>query len=183
MVEDTSAKTTEPAETQEEIVEETVEVSTADTLDYEAEMAAKDAEIERLSQVLADKDAGLKKYKAIAKGRDDWSDDEDEDTLLSEKQRLAIKEETEKVLAQSELAKALQEKEELAKKALRENKELKLALQNKPGAGTSRGSGADTTEAASVDPLPASTVAELKGKGWSDEKIQKLRENYAKGNK
>lgn len=181
MVEDTSAKTIEPAEAQDnEGVEPTVVVE--DASDYEAEMAAKDAEIARLQGIVSDKDAGLKKYKAIAKGQDDWTDDAD-DVLTPEKVAEIARKETERTLAESDLAKALADKDEIAKKALRENAELKLALQNKPKISASQGAGADNTDPANVETLPAATVAELKGKGWSDEKIQKLRENIASGNK
>lgn len=177
MEEQESAKTTEPAEVQEQVVETTPVV---ETTDYEAEIAAKDAEIERLNGVVSDKDAGLKKYKDIAKGKSDWSDDTDE-TLTPEKYREIAREEAEKALALSGLAQANKEKDDLVKKALRDNKELRTALQNRPNT-VAQGAAADNTPASTADIIPAAKLAELKAQGWTDAKLDKLRANIKNGN-
>lgn len=174
MNEEESAKTTETAETQEQVVEAQV-----DTTAYEDMIAAKDAEIANLQKVVADKDAGLKKYKSIAKGRDDWSDD-DEEAMTPEKYRQIAREESEKTLAESTLAKALQEKDDLVQKALRENKELKLTLANRPSS-TPQGAGADTTEAATAEIIPADMLAKFKAEGKSEAFLDRLRAQIRTG--
>lgn len=178
MNEEESAKTAETAETQETVEETTV--LTEESTDYEDEIAAKDAEIENLKKVVADKDAGLKKYKSIAKGRDDWSDNEDE-VMTPEKYREIAAEEAQKALLESNLAKANQEKDSLIKKALRENKELKLTLANRPPS-TPQGAGADISEPAVSEIIPADMLAKLKAQGKSEEFLERLRNNIRTGN-
>lgn len=178
--ENISENVSEAAETQttEQVeAEAKSEVGDAST-DYEAMMAEKDATIEQLQKVVADKDKGLKKYKAIAQGKtsspDDWSDD-DEDVSPDLRMSEMVQAEVQKALAQSNLQKALNEKEELFQKVLRENKELRLANHNQPTS-TPQGAGQDTTKAsepAEIIPanIKAAYTADMKRQGKTDEQI------------
>lgn len=188
---DESAKETETAETQTEVTQdaEAKIVGEAST-DFGQELADKDAEIARLTKVNEDQFKGLKKYKAIAKGRtqdDDWdNDDEDEKPLTAADVARISREQAEAALADSQLSRVVQEKEDLVQKLVRENKELRLASQNQPTS-VAVGAGTDTSKpSAPAEIIPADVKAKLeadmKQEGKTPEQIEaffvKVRQNY-----
>lgn len=71
------------------------------------------------------------------------------------------------------------EKEELLKKTLKENKELKLAFQNKIPDKPSGGSHSENIEVTSTILTPEQITA-LKARGWSDKDIERYKKNYRK---
>ena len=71
------------------------------------------------------------------------------------------------------------EKEELLKKTLKENKELKLAFQNKIPDKPSGGTHNENPVVTSTILTPAQITA-LKARGWSDKDIERYKKNYLK---
>ena len=71
------------------------------------------------------------------------------------------------------------EKEELLKKTLKENHELKLAFQNKIPDKPSGGSHNENIEVTSTI-LTSEQLSALKARGWSDKDIERYKKNYRK---
>lgn len=132
----------------------------------------------RITALEAEKNAILEReanyklaYLKEKKKNDDFGSEESED----ERVRRIVREEA----AVSRLSQIDGEKEALFQKTLRENKELRLANQNKPS-NTSTGAGASTEQ-----PLVVSTVitneqlAAFKARGWTDKDIERYKKNLS----
>lgn len=137
--------------------------------DAEARIAALEAEkaaiLERESNY---KQAYLKEFE---KNRTIPADESDEDRI-----RRITREE----LAAKEVATIDTEKEELLKKLAKENKELKLAQMNKTGAPpASVGTHSEGTPVTDTLVTP-DQMAEFKRRGWSDQDIERYKQNLLK---
>lgn len=84
---------------------------------------------------------------------------------------------TREELAKKEIARIDTEKEELLKKALKENKELKLAIQNKAPANPTGGGG--STEHPNVQDtlITPEQMAAFKARGWTEKDIERYKKN------
>lgn len=106
-------------------------------------LKAKEEEIQKLQKERDMFKSGMFKYKKLVKQDQPDEDDTDDEITPEEKMRQIVKQE----LAESELARAVAEKEAIIAKALKENAELKIAMKNRsqisnlPG-----GSSQDTVE-------------------------------------
>lgn len=137
--------------------------------DAEARIAALEAEkaaiLERESNY---KQAYLKEFE---KNRQIPADESDEDRI-----RRITREE----LAAKEVVAIDTEKEELLKKLAKENKELKLAQMNKTGAPpASVGTHSEGTPVTDTLVTP-DQMAEFKKRGWSDQDIERYKQNLLK---
>ncbi len=96
--------------------------------------------------------------------------------LSDEDKMRSIAQET---LAQSHLAEIAREQDEIIKKSLKENKELKLAMLNKkePGAAIGGHSEAPKVQDTLVTP---EQMAYFKSKGWDDKKIENYKKNMVR---
>ena len=73
-----------------------------------------------------------------------------------------------------------EEKESLLKKTLRENKELKLAIQNKvPSSSTNSGSHSENPTVVSTSVTPEQLAA-FKARGWTEKDIERYKKNLLK---
>ena len=123
MVETQNAGTTEPEK--KTVAEGAVETSPQEE-DTSSLLRAQEEKIAKLAKERDMFRTGMFKYKNILKSESS-EEEEDLEQTSEEKMRQIVKEE----LAESELAKAVYEKETIIQKALKENKELKTALGNR----------------------------------------------------
>lgn len=141
----------------------------APTEDLEAKVSILEAEKARLIEETSNwKLAALK-----AKGKKTIEEpvaEEDDD-----KMRRLMREE----IANSRLAEINREQDVIIKKALKENKELKLAQLNRTTAPTTIGT---STEAQKVQDTLVTTeqVAAFKARGWTDKDIERYKKNFQK---
>lgn len=84
-----------------------------------------------------------------------------------------------KVLTDSQISGLDSEREALLTKALKENKELKLAHLNKTGIPASMGSSTETIGVKDTLITP-DQMASFKAKGWDDKTIERYKKNYLK---
>jgi hypothetical protein len=107
---------------------------------------------------------------------------EEEDEVLPQPQLAETIEKivSEKLLATQE-SQNLIKQEELVKKALKENRELKLALANRSNLDNSgSGSGGGDIPAVKENFLAPAQIQALKARGWDDKKIELFKKNMAK---
>lgn len=149
----------------------------------EAEAAAKTPEQIRIEELEAEKAAitereanyKLAYLKEVEKNKNLGKPEETDD----ERVRRIVREEQ----AAVRLSQIDTEKETLYQKTLRENKELKLAIQNK-SPNSSTGAGGSTEQ-----PIVVSTVvtpeqiAAFKARGWTDKDIERYKKNLAKNSR
>lgn len=83
---------------------------------------------------------------------------------------------TREEMAQSQIAKIDAEKEDLLKKTLKENKELKLAIQNKP-AGASASGSSNENQVVTSTVISPEQLAAFKARGWTDKDIERYKKN------
>lgn len=134
--------------------------------DVEAKIKALEIERDNYKQ-------GLLKEKAKNKAGNQAIEDESEDERI---ERIVQAKLSEKKLADIDA-----EEKALVQKALRENKELKLALANK-GAGPSAAVGAHSESAPVRDTLiTPEQMAFFKSKNWSDKDIERYKKSVLKG--
>ncbi len=137
--------------------------------DLEAKLKASEEEKLRILEEATNyKAAYLKEQK---KNRSSVDDDEDES--IDEKTRRIAHE----VMAESRLAEIASEQDSIIKKALKENKELKLALNNKTNVaptGMGTHSESQTVQDTLVTP---EQLAYFKKQGWSDKDIERYKKN------
>lgn len=149
-----AVNTTEPAAAQTVVVD-----------DNEARIASLEAEKAKLTEEAANwKLAALKE-----KAKKDEGLDSDEDERMASIARRA--------LADSRLAEIAREQDAIITKALKENKELKLAQLNgkQPSAAIGTHSESDTVKDTIVTP---EQMAAFKARGWDDKKIERYKKNY-----
>lgn len=147
---------------------EEVSTTTSTESDAEARITALEAEKARLIEEGANYKVAYLKERSKKQDYDN-SDDED----IEEK----IRRVTAETLANSRLAEIAQEQDSLIKKALKENRELKLAQLNKtntPPASVGTHSEGQTVQDTLVTPEQMSA---FKARGWSDKDIEKYKRN------
>lgn len=136
--------------------------------DLEARNAALEAEKARLIEEASNYKVAYLKEKSKNKG-----DDEDAGTDGDERLRQITREE----LANSKIAQIAYEQDQIIKKALKENKELKLAQMNKTGA-PAASIGAHSEAAPVRDTLVTpDQMAAFKARGWNDKDIERYKKN------
>ena len=136
----------------------------------------------KLSQIEAEKNKALEEaanykiayLKEKRKAREEVTYDDDPEETEQEKISRLVKEE----VARQKVAQLDQEKENLLKQALKENKELKLANLNKtvqtPPAGIGGHSEGTSVRDTLVTP---DQMAAFKSRGWSDKDIERYKKN------
>lgn len=157
---------------------ETVATPTATEVDYEALLAEKDAELARVR----DEKENYRKGMLKAKGKlpqDEGSDDND---ASPENLEAIVERKVQEKLLNTREAQIQAERDQALKAVLKRNKELELALKNRAQVASSSGQGSnlDKPEVKSDSFFSNDQIASLKAKGWSDEKIAKLKENLVK---
>ncbi len=161
MNEETKAvNTTEPAAVQTEV--------TPVVDDTEARIAALEAEKAKLIDEGANWKVAALKYKQKAK-EEDFDEEGDEDKM----RRIARE-----ALVDSRLADIAREQDTIIKKALKENKELKLGLLNKTTTTPAAALGTHSESKAVTDTLitPEQLTA-FKARGWDDKQIERYKKN------
>ncbi len=139
------------------------------TEDAEARIAALEQEKAKLIEEGANWKVAALKYKSKAK--DEGLDDEDED----EKVRRIVDER----LANSRLAEIAREQDAIIQKALKENKELKLAHLNKTTPPATMGTHSEGTPVKDTL-VTADQITAFKSRGWSDKDIERYKKNLLK---
>lgn len=149
-------------------------------VDYEAQNSAL---IEELARVEKEKE-NYKRAALKAKGKLPQPSSYEEEEEPSDLEALIEKKVEEKLILSRE-TQIRRQQEELIKKALKENKELKLALQAKSQiSNTSIGaSGSSSSPAPSDGVLTKEQIQLFKQQGWDDTKIQRLKDNLLKTKK
>lgn len=165
MNEDSHAiETKQPIAPAEEII-----VSSPTDADYEARFQQLESEKNKAVEVAANyKVAYLKE-----KGKKEVNDD-DED--LDDKMRRIAHE----TLADSRLAEIASEQDAIIKKALKENKELKLAQLNKTNVPPASMGVHNESPSVKDTLVTADQMAAFKAKGWSDKDIERYKKNLIK---
>ncbi len=146
-------------------------------VDYEAELAKKDAEISKIAIERENYRKGLLKAKGkIPEEDDNSSNEEDLDAKIDRKVQ-------EKLLATKE-AQALAEKDVLVTSLAKKNKELTLALKNRGqiSSTTGQGSNQDKPEPKTDNILSNEQLSALRSKGWDDKKIDLFKQNMKRVN-
>lgn len=144
-------------------------VSTPD--DLEARFLASEAEKKALQDKADNYQRAYIKERRKNKGEivDDEEDDDDRIRRISEE-----------TIANSRLAEIAREQDEIIKKALKENKELKLAQVNRPS-GNPVGSHTEGQTVTDTSITPEQ-LAYFKSKNWSDQDIERYKKNARKNN-
>ncbi len=149
----------------------TEEKVTAPTEDAEAKIAA--LEVEK-AKILEERDNYKNAYLKESKKPKTEDFDENEEDRMEQVAK--------KVLSESRLAEIAREQDAIIQKALKENKELKLAQMNKttvPGAmGTHSESVMVTDTLITPDQMKS-----LQAKGWSDKDIERYKKNLQKNSR
>lgn len=141
-------------------------------VDYEAELAKKDAEIAKIAQEKENYRRGMLKAKGKLPDEDDnSSNDEDLDAKIDRKVE-------ERLLASRE-AQVLAEKDALVIASAKKIKELSLALKNRNQVSSSSGQGSnqDRQEVRTDSTLSEDQINSLRSKGWDDKKIEAFKKN------
>lgn len=90
---------------------------------------------------------------------------------------------TQETLASSRLAEIAREQDTIIKKALKENKELKLAQMNKTDIPISTTSHTETSAVVKDTLVTADQMAAFKARGWSDQDIERYKKNLVKNSR
>ncbi len=149
---------------------------TTNEVDYEAELAKKDAEIAKIAQEKENYRRGMLKAKGKLPDEDDnSSNDEDLDAKIDRKVQ-------EKYLATRE-AQVIAEKDALILASAKKLKELTLALKNRNQVSSSSGQGSnqDRQEVRTDSTLSEDQINSLRSKGWDDKKIEQFKKNLKVG--
>lgn len=143
------------------VTETTVEQPTAPTIAPEDDLEAKLAKLEE------EKENYRKAYlKETSKNKEAGTEDEDD----------KIKKYVDAAVAQSKLAEIAREQDEIIKRALRENKELKLAHMNKTTTPASVGTHSEGQPVKDTLITP-DQMAFFKSKNWTDQDIERYKKN------
>lgn len=170
-----------PVETKVEVAGTTTEaVVTPPTteVDYEAELAKKDAVI---AQIQGEKE-NYRKGMLKAKGK--LPEEDQADAELPEDIDAKIDRKVAERLLSTKEAQAQAEKDEIIKKALKRNKELELALKNRGQVTSTSGQGSnqEKPEGKTDNYFSNEQLSALKAKGYDDKKIAELKKNISKVN-
>ncbi len=144
------------------------EVAVPQTEDLEAKVAALEAEKSRLIEESANYKLGM--LKAKGKIKENFEDEGEEDKV-----RRIMREE----IANSRLAQINTEKDAVIARALKENKELKLASLNKATAPVAIGSHSESV-AVQDSILSPDQLAAFKARGWNEKDIERYKQNLRK---
>lgn len=146
-------------------VETTVHVAPSEQKSLEDLLKEKNDRIVKLEDQVTNLNRGIK----LAKGK--VVEEEEEETLDA---REIARQEAIAVLAESELAKVTQERDQVLAAVVKENKELRLAFQNRAGTGVSVGSNQDSP-APKDNVISEAQERELRGKGFTDDMIERFK--------
>jgi len=125
----------------------------------------------RIARLEEEKENYRKAYLKSESKRKESDDSESDDDRI---QRIV-----DERLAQSNLARITKEQDEIISKALKENKELKLALANKPGVSVSTGIHSEGRKVTDTL-ITADQLAFFKAKGWDEKTIELYKKNLLK---
>lgn len=139
--------------------------------DLAAKLAEKEAELKKLAEERDNYKNGLLK----AKGKLTEEPSGNDDPQLSEEERMR-KIVREEMMATQE-AKLLAEKEAILQQALKENREMKIALGSKQGIKTSGDGAPSDNKVATPQYFSDEQINDLKARGFDEAKIKKLVEN------
>lgn len=139
--------------------------------DFEAKVATLEAEKATILERETNYKLAYLKEKKKNEGNDLEESDDDR-----------IRRITNETIAESRLAEIAREQDTIIKKALKENKELKLAFQNKIPDKPSGGSHSENIEVTSKI-LTSEQLANLKARGWSDKDIERYKKNFQKNSR
>jgi hypothetical protein len=143
---------------------------------YESVLQEKDSKISKLQSDLENYRKGMLKYKGMVREQEEPTSNFE--TFSQDEIDNRIEEKVKEVLLSSQIAQAVEEKNELIKKMARELSETKIALKNKPtSTSTASGTNQDKPEVR-VDYFTPEQLAELKKKGVDPNKVL---ENMRKG--
>lgn len=120
----------------------------------------------RIAKIAEERD-NYKKGMLKAKGKIPDEEDEEEGPDVRE----IARQEALAVLADTDYVKATTERDTIISKIAKENAELRLALQNKPGTGIGSGSNQDTQKVKD-NVLSEDQERDLRARGWDDKKIE-----------
>lgn len=151
---------------------EGVEVIASTEDDSEAKIAALEAEKARLIVDAANYKVAFLKEKRKKENLDTDGDEESGEDMM---RRIASE-----TLAQSRIAEIAQEQDVIIKKALKENKELKLARLNNTTTPPATVGTHNESVAVKDTLVTADQLAAFKAKGWSDKDIERYKRNLQK---
>lgn len=163
MEEKTAVNTTEAAAPQ----TDTVAVEAAD--DLQAKYSALEAEKNKALEEAANYRLAFLKEKN--KNKDDGDSDSDEDARMEQIAR--------KALADSRLADIAKEQQAIIDRALKENRELKLAQMNRKEPAATIGSHSESIPVKDGT-VSSEQLAALKARGWTDKDIERYKKNLAR---
>lgn len=145
-------------------------------VDYQAELAAKDAELVKVREEKENYRKGM--LKAKGKPADSGKGAQDGELSLEEKIAEAVKAQ----MLDSAEVRIQREKDEVSAKILKENRELRLAMANKSQISNgSVGASSETTiESKAGQFFSDAQLADLKKRGFDDKKIEMLKKNILK---
>lgn len=173
MAEEIVVDTTKNVE-QKETVKTQAEVTSAgsEQTDYEKLIADQNAKIAKLEENNSNLTKGISKWKKAAKSDDDYAPEPLEDDRLEE----LIDKKVNQKLAESQLAQAVSERDNMLSNMARELREAKLALKNHPNSPTGSGI-SDNKPEVKTGFFTKEQLDELKAKGLDPAKVE---ENYRK---
>lgn len=145
-------------------------------VDYEAELAKKDAEIAKVRDERENYKKGLLKAKGKLPDEDDNSLNDEED--IDSKVKRLVQEQ----LLETREAQTLAEKDVLVLNLAKKNKELTLALKNRAQVSSNSGQGSnqEKVESKSDNILSNDQLSSLKARGWDDKKIEEYKKNLVR---
>ncbi len=134
--------------------------------DYEAKVASLEAEKARLIEENANWKVAALKYKHPERNTGEETDEE-------RMRRIALE-----TVAESRLVEIAREQDDLIKKALKENKELKLAQLNKTNVAPPAAAGGHTETIEVKDTtITPDQIAAFKARNWTDKDIERYKKN------
>lgn len=141
------------------------------SIDFEAELAKKDALIDQLTKDKNNYKKGL--LKAKGKLPEEEEDEEDIDAKIERK--------VQERMIDSQLTQAQKEKDDLYKKGLTRIKELETAIKNRSQISTAdAGSGSSIKITPKDKVLSEDKIKYFKSLGWNDQKIELYKKNLMK---
>lgn len=143
------------------------------TTEVEDETATRIAELEAEKAKLIEESAnyklGMLKAKGKLKEEAEENFDDDEDAKIERK--------VQEALANSKLAEIAREQDALIQKALKENKELKLARLNKNDPAAALGTHSEELSPVKDTKVTPAQLEAFKKRGWSDKDIERYKKN------